>query len=238
MTLASVDSALRISDASAHERQVAEGTGDQAWLDAAHVGDTTLLLTGDRLWTATARTIFWNRSIDDVALLRPTTTPFPPATRAVALGDDGVFRTADGEPLRRPIVVTPTTFTLAGERVAERPAGTSETPGLVAWRPDGDVRAVLRTEGFLPNGDFTGRATVTVYGCRPGTLDVTVLGKSGDPIDAHVDGIFVSRLETPPDGAMTHHIPTPPYADGTRACGFELLNPGYAGTTTIAFTPR
>ncbi len=113
----------------------------------------------------------------------------------------------------------------------------SETPGLVAWRPDGPVRVVLRTAGFLPNGDFTGKASVTVFACRPGTLDVTVLGKSGDPVEARVDGIAVAQLETPPEEAETHRIPAPPYSDGTRACGFELETPGYAGTTTIVFTP-
>jgi hypothetical protein len=47
----------------------------------------------------------------------------------------------------------------------------------------------------------------------------------------------VQRLDTPAGKAATYHIPAPPYADGTRPCVFELENPGYAGTTTIAFTP-
>jgi uncharacterized oxidoreductase len=45
--------------------------------------------------------------------------------------------TADGAPLERPLVVASSTLTLAGEQVAERPAGDSETYGLAAWRPDG-----------------------------------------------------------------------------------------------------
>ena len=238
LIVASVDSARRIVDASAREQRAAEGSTDVDWLDAAGVGDATLLVSGDRLWTATARTIFWNRAIRDVVRVTPATTPFPPVARAVDLPDDGVLRTRDGLPLERSLVVAPSTLTLAGEKVAERPAGLSETPGLVAWRPDGPVRVVLRTAGFLPNGDFTGKATVTVFACRPGTLDVTVLGKSGDPVEARVDGIGVAQLETPPEGAETHRIPAPPYSDGTRACGFELETPGYAGTTTIVFTPR
>ena len=56
---------------------------------------------------------------------------------------------------------------------------------------------LLRTSGFLPNGDFTGTATVTVYACRQGTLDVTILGKTGDAVEARVDGVSVARLETP-----------------------------------------
>ena len=226
LVLLSVDSGRRITDASAHEQRVAIGTEPPSWLDDAGLRDATLLLTGDRLWTATARTVFWNRAIDDVLRLAPATTPFPPVTTAVTVGPDGVLRTSRGQVLQRPLVVAPTTVTLAGEKVAERPAGDSESYGLAAWRPAEPVRIVLQTAGFLPNGDFTGTASVTVYACRQGTLDVTVLGKTGDPVLARVDGIEVGRLETPNGTAVTHHVPAPAYADGSRPCFFELANPG------------
>ncbi len=234
--LLSVDSGRRIADASAHEQRVAIGSSPPGWIDEAALDDATLLVIGDRLWTATARTIFWNRGIVDVALLAPATTPFPPVVTHLGIGSDGVLRTASGA-FERPIVVTPSTITLAGDKLAERPAGDSEANGLTAWRPEQPVRVTLRTDGFLPNGDFSGTARVTVYACTQGTLDVTVLGKSGDPIEAVVDGIDVAQLETPSGGAVTHRIPAPPDADGSRTCVFELQNPGYAGTTTIVFTP-
>ena len=53
------------------------------WLDDAGLDDATLLVTGDRLWTATARTIFWNRGIVEAVRLAPATTPFPPVTASV-----------------------------------------------------------------------------------------------------------------------------------------------------------
>ena len=62
-------------------------------------------------------------------------------------------------------------------------------------------------------------------------------GKSGHPIRAYVDGFEVDRLETPPEESATHSIPAPPYADGSRPCVFVLENEGFAGTTTIDFTP-
>jgi Dolichyl-phosphate-mannose-protein mannosyltransferase len=238
LALLSVDSGRRIADASAHEELVGTGSAPPGWLDDAGVQSATLLLTGDRLWTATARTVFWNRAIDEAVRIAPLTVPFPPVTSAVEVGDDGVLRRSDGSPLERDILVAPTTVTLEGEKVVERPAGDSESYGLTAWRTDGPARMLLRTSGFLPNGDFTGTATVTVYACKQGTLDVAILGKTGDPVEARVDGVSVARLETPAEGAVTHRIPAPPYADGSRPCVFELENPGYAGTTTITFTPR
>jgi len=236
--LLSLDSGRRIADASAHEQRVAVGSGAPGWLDAAGLDDGTLLVTDDRLWTATARTIFWNRAIAGALDIAPATTPFPPALASVVIDPDGTLRSATGAAVDRPLVVAPSTMTLVGEKVAERQAGDSEAPGLAAWRPDQPVRVALRTEGFLPNGDFTGTARVTVYACRPGTLDVTILGKTGDPIRALVDGVPVAQLQTPSGEAVTHRIPTPADADGSEACIFVLDNPGYAGSTTIAFTPR
>jgi hypothetical protein len=237
LVLVSADTARRIADASAHEQRTTIGSAPPSWLDDAGIHDAAILVTGDRLWTSVARTVFWNRSLHEVLRLSPAEVPFPPDTTSVEIGDDGIVRTADDRELDRPVVVTPDTMTLAGERLAEHPAGDSEAPGLVAWRAEAPVRVELQRVGFLPNGDFSGRAEITVFGCRPGTLDVTILGKTGDPVRAYVDGLQVATLDTPAGSSAIHRIPTPPYADGTRACGFELQTDGYAGSTTISFTP-
>lgn len=235
LVLVSVDSGRRIADASAHEERVAIGTARPDWLDAEGLRRATLVATGHQLWTSTARTLFWNRAITEVVRLDGVRLPFPPATPVVEIGEDGVLRTRGGDALRRPLVVTPSTLVLAGEIVAERASGDSETYGLTAWRPDAPVRAVLQKDGLLPNGDFGGKATITVFACRPGSLEVTVLGKSGDPLTAYVDGFEVARLDTPAEESATHRIPAPPYADGSRPCVFDLVTEGFAGTTTIAY---
>ncbi len=238
LALASYDSAQRIVDASGHEDRVATGSAPPAWLDDAGLEDVTLLATGDRIWTSTARTVFWNHAIGEVLRVKPTTLPFPPITPEVGIGEDGVLRAASGDALSRSLVVAPSTVTLAGAKVAERPLGDSQTYGLIAWRPDVPVRVLWRTEGILPNGDFGGTARITVFACGPGTLDITVIGKTGDPIRAYVDGFEIDPLETPAEKSATHSISAPPYADGTRTCYFDLATEGYAGTTTIRFRPE
>jgi hypothetical protein len=235
LTLVSVESGRRVADASRYEDRVANGSEPRSWLDDARLDHATLLATVDRLWTATARLVFWNRAIDDVLRIVPATTPFPPISSSVVLGEDGLLRDARDQTVERPLVVAPTTYTLEGERVAERPAGDSQTYGMAAWRTDGPIRVLTSIDGFLPNGDFGGVAHVTVYACGPGNLEVTVLGKSGDPIIARVDGVVVETLDTPAEESATHSIPAPPSADGTHACVFELDNPGFAGSTTIRF---
>jgi hypothetical protein len=238
LALVSVDTARRIDDASAHEQRAAIGSTPPAWLDDAGLQDAMLLVTGDRIWTSDARTIFWNRSVRDVLRIRPAEVPFPPDVPTATVGDDGVLRAADGRSIERSLVVAPDSMMIAGTRIAERPQGDGDAPGLVAWHPQEPLRIELQRSGFLPNGDFTHGAQITVYGCRPGTLDVTILGKTGDPVRASVDGIQVATLQTPAGGSAIHRIPTPPYADGTHACGFQLDTDGYAGTTTIVFTPK
>ena len=237
LALVSVDTARRIADASEHEQRVTLGSAPPSWLDEASVEDATMLVTGDRVWTSIARTVFWNTSVQEVLRAAPATAPFPPETASVEVGDDGVVRTVDGAELERTLVVAPETVVLAGEALAARLAGDAEVPGLVAWRPEEPVRVVLRRDGFMPNGDFTGSARITVYGCRPGALEVTILGKTGEPVRAFVDGIEVATLETSAGTSQIHRIPAPPYSDGTHACGFELQSDGLAGSTTIVFKP-
>jgi hypothetical protein len=238
LALVSADTVRLVRDASAHENRAAVGSAPPGWLDDARIDDATLLVNGDRIWTSIARTVFWNRAVRDVVRIEPAEVPFPPDTPAVSVGEDGVLRTEDGNSLDRGVVVAPDTLTLAGEPLLGRPQGDSDVPGLTAWRVEPPARVVLSRVGFLPNGDFVHKAQITVYRCRPGTLDVTILGKSGKPVRAFVDGIRVATLETPAGTAAVHRIPTPPYADGTHACGFELQTPGYAGSTTIVFTPQ
>jgi hypothetical protein len=213
------------------------GSDASTWLDDAGFEGVTLLDTGNRLWTSTARTVFWNHAIGEVLRVPPATPPFPPVTASVEIGDDGVLRTSSGDALQRRVVVAPSTVRLAGEKLAEHPARDSVTYGLTAWRPDVPVRVVQKVDGFLPNGDFGGTARITVFACGQGTLYVTVIGKTGDPIRAYVDGFEIDPLETPAEQAVTHEILAPPYANGTAPCHFDLANEGYAGTTTIDFRP-
>jgi Dolichyl-phosphate-mannose-protein mannosyltransferase len=237
LVVASVDSGRRIADASEHEERVAVGSAAPSWIDDAQLDDATLLVTGDRLWTATARTVFWNRAVREVVRLSTHTMPFPPTTPSAAIAEDGTIVTADGRPLERPVVIAPSTFTFDGEKVAERQVANSESPGLSAWRIDGPARVRMKVEGLLPNGDVTGSPRITLYECEQGTLDLTIIGKTGDPIDVSIDGVAVGSLATPNGEVVKHRVPTPPYADGTRPCKFGFETQGLAGSTSIVFSP-
>jgi hypothetical protein len=91
--------------------------------------------------------------------------------------------------------------------------------------------------GFQPNGDFSGRAQVDVFGCGQGHLDLTLLGKDGSPVTLSVvDG--ASRTVAPRPRVGLHvALPAPVSATGSERCTFLLDSPGLVGTTVIAFTP-
>lgn len=238
LALASVEATRLVERLSAAEEASMTGGSDARWLDRAQVGDVTLLVTGDRPWTADARTVFWNRSVTEVLRFPDVPGGVPPAPAPVSLdADTGLLRDSRGRPLARGLLVAPATLAFAGERIAELPAGSAEVPSLVVWRTSGPVRVASRVFGLQPNGDFSGVATVLVPACVPGALEVTVIAKSGDPIAARVNEQVLDPIEAAPGETPTVSLRAPGYVDGSRPCLYELRTDGYAGTTRIAYVP-
>jgi hypothetical protein len=227
-----------VERASAAEQRKMIGANAPSWIDDSDASRVTLLATGDRPWTADARTFFWNRSVADVVALDGATRPVPPtAVTGTLRGSDGVVVDGAGTPLDRAEVVAPATVVLAGTKVAEAPAGVAESVGLVLWRVNGPIRIRQRTRGLLPNGDITEGAVVIVPACRSGALLVTLLGKSGAPIDARVNGVPVRTIIPAPGAVVDASIHTPPGVDGNGPCVFELHTDDLVGTTRVEFLP-
>ena len=86
-----------------------------------------------------------------------------------------------------------------------------------------------------PNGDLVGPATVRVYACGPGTLELTLIGKQGAPLRISRDGDPL-LTRTIPSGRVDHlSLPAPPGAKGETSCVFELASEGLLGSTRIEF---
>lgn len=234
----SVEASRVVTRLSAHEQAAAFGGDDRRWLDAARLGETTLLATGDRPWTADARTIFWNRSVTEILRLPGVSGGVPPAPAQVELDlVTGYLYDGTGRIVQRGLLVAPASLALVGERVAEAPLGSAQTVPLVVWRVDGPVRVSSRVTGLQPNGDFSGVVTVLVPACRAGALEVTVIGKSGDPIGVRVNEQVRDPVVAPPGETPTFSLRAPGYVDGSRPCVYELSTDGFAGTTRIAYVP-
>ena len=236
MVATSIDASVVTARLSAAEERDALGGVERDWVDRNTSGPVTLFLTGERPWTTETRTLFWNRSIDEI--LSVADVPGGAAVNAPAVGIDpesGLVRDAAGRTLSRQIVAAPSTVTLAGDQLAVMPPGSAHSPGLVLWRVSAPLRVTLRVSGLLPNGDFGGRMAVSVPACRRGHLEATLIGKSGDPIDVTVNDIVYDTLSVPAGTTPTVKIPSRPNADGVTACTFVFETPGYVGSTRIAY---
>jgi len=227
-----------VEQASAAEQRKMIGANSPSWIDDSDATHVTLLATGDRPWTADARTFFWNRSVADVLALDGATRPVPPTAVTGTLRDsDGLVLDQAGAPLELGEVVAPVTLVLDGTKIAEAPAAGAESVGLVLWRIDGPLRVAQRSSGLLPNGDITQGALIVVPACRPGALELTLLGKSGATIQVRVNGAPVQTIVPAAGAVVEAAIRTPPGADGSGRCLFELDTTNLVGTTRVEFVP-
>ena len=215
------------------ERASVFSGADPEWVDRTADGPVTVYATGERTATDVWQHVFWNDRIARVLTQPGYVIPGPlPQADAVPDGRGNVRR--NGLPVRADLVLTSPSLTLQGERVGGIPTSIDQ-PGLNLWRTDGPVRLLTATRGVLPNGDLVGPATVRVYACGPGTLELTLIGKQGAPLRISRDGDPL-LTRTIPSGRVDHlSLPAPPGAKGETSCVFELASDGLLGSTRIEF---
>jgi hypothetical protein len=230
----SIATVREIDRLAALERAHDLGDAEPTWIDDAG-GDSVLLFdTGELPSTAIARLTFWNRSIRELARLEDVPEQALPQV-PVGIRRDGALTDPATAEVSAPYAVMPATIVLDGERVAESPP-TEIAPGSVLWRVEEPLRLVSRRSGFSPIGDFR-EATVVVYRCGPGRLEVTLLGKDGEPIVARVNGFPYDTFELEPPGSLNVAIRSIGIIAGAP-CVFELESAGLVGTTRVEWVPE
>lgn len=135
---------------------------DPSWVDHAHVGDVTLLvgLRGARADLHT--TLFWNRTVDRVAVIEGAESPDVFAAARVTA--DAAGRLHDGgRPLRGPLLVDGYGV-FATLRDAER-IGVAPTKTL--WRPRGDAQLALLMVGRYHDGRVAAEGAVQIWPPSP-----------------------------------------------------------------------
>ena len=89
------------------------------------------------------------------------------------------------------------------------------------------------TNGVQPNGDMTQPATVSVYGCTRGSLELTLIPKATGRLKITLDGRIA--LDRPLSGlSWTGSVPVPP-SRRPRTCTFTIFPAPLLGSTRIAF---
>jgi len=223
---------------SKNERESVFSGADPGWVDASAGGaPVTVFITGERTANDVWQHLFWNEQIRRVLHQPGLPVPGPlPQSPAVANGR-GVLH-SNGLTIDGPLVLAGQSVTMSGERLAGIPPSLDQ-PGVNLWRVEPPpARLSMWTIGVQPNGDIVGPATVRVFACGPGQLELTLLGKQGAPLRISRDGDLVLRRTVAP-GAVAHLVvPAPPDAHGDRSCIYELASDGLLGSTRIDFVRK
>ena len=212
------------------------GQAQPDWVDERADGRVALFYDGAAYWPWVWHHVLWNRKVD--AIVHVPESPVPGVLPQRPLGPrfDGLLLDLAGRPLETPYVVAPTRMTFAGRRVEQIAQENLDQAGLALWRVRPPVRLATTTSGLLPNGDFSD-AHITVYGCRPGRLELTLLPKGGKPVTLSADGRVVDRVDIGGGDYWNGVIPTPADADGRTSCDFDVSSNATVGSTRIEYVP-
>ena len=204
--------------------------GSPTWVDDAGGEDAVFLYAGEPHSTIAWQHVYANRGLSEVWALGGMFVPGPLPQRAVSPAADGRL---DGPGSRE--IVAPTSLTFFGERIAETRLQDTLDAGLVLWRTDGPPRLSTASAGVLANGDFTNAATLTVYDCGRGRLELTLLGKTGNGVELRLDGITRRIVDVPAGGVWRGSVAAADYASEDGTCVFELVSEGLVGSTRLEF---
>jgi mannosyltransferase len=226
---ASVAASREAAEQSRYREETLLG-GRPTWIDDAGGEDVVFLYAGEPHSTIAWQHVYANRSLSEVWALGRLFVPGPLPQRAVFPQGDGRLHAGGSRD-----VVAPSSLTLVGERVAEISLRDTVDAGLALWRADGPPRLSTSSTGVLANGDFTNAATLTVYDCGPGSLELTLLGKSGNPIALRLDGITREIVELASGEVWRGAVETAAYATADGTCLYEVVSEGLVGSTRFEF---
>ena len=153
----------------------------------------------------------------------------------VTIGRDGTVVDEQGAEVSEPHVVVSKTLVPRGEQVVSTPP-TELAPGYALWRVDEPLQFVSRRAGFSPADDFVS-ATVVVYNCGPGALELLLLGKDGLPVRITVNGLPWLTVQPEPGGRWTGSVPSLRSGATDDPCLFRLESDGLVGSTRVEWMP-
>ena len=200
------------------------------WLEQKVHAPVTYVYNGDiASWNVVWQQRFWNPEITHVVALYPWFVPGPLPSKQVGAPSSGRL------PITTRYVVANDRDSFVGTNVAHQDRGT-EQYGLDLWKLDPPARISMITHGVKPNGDILSSATITVFDCRGGQLNLTLLPKSSDSVYVTLDRKVV--LQAQHIGGLDYWNGTAyvPASHRSRLCTFTIHTGLLLGSTQIGFT--
>ena len=196
---------------------------ERGWIDAAvpDGGEVVVLWTGNADRFTVNQNEFFNRRVGRVFYTdQPTPGDLP--EEPVQVGDDGVYRDAQGVPVRAPYALLDQTVVPLGDVVAQ-----DEALGMTLWRLAGPLSQTTSITGLYPNDTWSG-PTVTWRrrSCRPGVLRADLhsdpaLHTTPQRVRAVTDGARAAVV-FPPTRTATLRIPVRPDSEGVCVVRFRI----------------
>ena len=210
--------------------------GTPTWVDDASDRGTAYLYAPEFFWPVVWQHLFWNRSIDRVWTMSDAVVPGPLPQTPVAVRADGRLVGADGVVVDAAAVVAPSSVALRGERVATiRQKGELRAADLGLWRSRGPARLSSHTEGVSAEGDVASSATVTVFDCRQGRLEVALIGKRAGRVSVLLDERVQRVVPLRAGDLLNASIDVTPSAGTDGTCVFELRVDGSVEVRKLTF---
>ena len=227
LVAASVVASNQIAAADSAEQASIVGS-PATWIDRAAPGPVTYVYDGEAYWNTVWQEEFWNRHLNRVVSIDPSTVPGPIPQTHVALPESGLL------PGSERYVVASNRLTFFGTPVASLVQTGLDVSGLTLWRLDGPPRVSTIEYDVLPNGDMTGPATVAVYDCGPGSLQLTLLPKATSQLQIFFDGVPVLTANLSGLSVWHGSIPSRPSAT-PGICRYTIAGGTLLGSTRIAY---
>jgi hypothetical protein len=203
---------------------------DAAWIQRTASGPVTFLYNGDPYWNLVWAQAYRNPRIASVASAAGTSVPGPlPQKQLVIVHEDGALRFLGGGAPETPYAASWSWVTFRGRPVASDPLPGGDAPRLVLWRLDAPPRLDTLTEGMRPNGDVFDAASVTVYDCGRGRLELSAYAKADETVTLSQDGRTLDSRTLRNGQPWSASVPTSP-ANG-RTCRFAVTTTGLLGVT-------
>jgi hypothetical protein len=198
------------------------------WIDRDTEGRVAYVYNGDLagdpvVWEQR----FWNPRLDRVVSLAPHAVAGPIRQVQITTPLDGRL------PIGERYAVANDQLTLRGDVVARQDRGPNQYP-LVLWRLARPARLATMIEGVQPNGDMTGTASITVFGCAGGSLHLTLLPKATSRLEIDLDGTPLVSTDIAGKPSWSTSLAVPP-SYGPLPCAFTIHGGPLLGSTQIEF---
>ena len=198
------------------------------WIDRATAADVAYVYDGETYWNTVWEERLWNDRIRRVLSVAPYRVSGPMPQEQVAVPPTGRL------PIRDRYVVASDRLSFVGSPVAHLAQTGLDVSGLTLWKLDPPARLSTVLHNVLPNGDMVGPATVDLYDCVGGELQLTLLPKETKTLTVLYDGLPVYHADLA--GKPVWHASVPVRRSPTpRLCRMTLVGGALLGSTRIAY---